>query len=59
MIFALATMDPTLAGILTLVGVVLFVVAAILARPSVPVMLIAAGLAFVWFVVMWNWFAAS
>ena len=59
MILALSAMDPTVQGILFLVAVVLFVIAAIFARPSPPVMLIAAGLAFATFVFMWNAFAAT
>ncbi len=59
MIVALSTMDPTVAGILTLVAVVCFVIAAVLARPAIWACLVATGLAFAWFVVMWNWFAAS
>jgi hypothetical protein len=56
---ALSTMSPTVQGILYLVGVVLFVVAAALARPSPPIAAIAAGLAFTVFVWMWNAFAAA
>lgn len=56
---AISTMDPTVQGILFLVAVVLFVVAAVLARPAIWACLVAAGLAFATFVFMWNAFAAS
>lgn len=46
-------------GILFLVAVVLFVIAAVLARPAVWACLVAGGLAFACFVFMWNAFAAS
>lgn len=59
MLLALSAMDPTVQGILFLVAVVLFVVAAIIARPSLAVCLIAAGLAFAAFVWMWGAFAAA
>lgn len=59
MILALSTMDPTVQGIFFLVAVVLFVVAAVLARPAFWACLVAAGLAFATFVFMWNAFAAS
>jgi len=50
-------MDPTVQGIFFLVAVVLFVVAAIFARPAVWACCVAAGLAFASFVFMWNAFA--
>lgn len=57
---ALNQMDPTIQGILFLVAVVLFVIAAFsYAIPAVKVNLIALGLAFFAFVFMWNAFAAS
>jgi hypothetical protein len=59
MITAISAMDPTVAGILFLVAVVLFVVAAIIARPAFWACLVAAGLAFVSFVWMWDRFAAA
>lgn len=59
MTFALAALDPTLQGIFFLVAVVLFVVAAVIARPTFWATLIAAGLAFTVFVWMWNAFALS
>jgi hypothetical protein len=52
-------MDPTLQGIFFLVAVVVFVVAAVLARPAIWACLVAAGLAFFAFVFMWNAFAFS
>lgn len=58
-ILAISTMDPTVQGILYLVAVVLFVVAAVVARPTVWACLVAAGLAFVASVFMWNAFALS
>lgn len=59
MILALSSMDPTVAGILFLVATVLFVVAAVLARPALWACLVAAGLAFCAFVWMWDRFALS
>lgn len=59
MILAMSTLDPTVQGILFLVAVVLFVIAAILARPALWACLVAGGLAFATFVFMWNAFAAS
>lgn len=59
MILAISQMDPTVQGILFLVAVVLFVVAAVFARPAVWACLVAAGLAFAFFVFCWNAFAAS
>jgi hypothetical protein len=59
MILALSSMDPTVQGIFFLVAVVLFVVAAIFARPAIWACLVAAGLAFFAFVFMWNAFAAA
>ncbi len=59
MLLALSQMDPTVQGILFLVAVVLFVIAAVLARPAAWACLVAAGLAFATFVFMWNAFAAS
>lgn len=58
-LLALSQMDPTMQGILFLVAVVLFVIAAVLARPAVWACLVAGGLAFACFVFMWNAFAAS
>ena len=54
-----ATMDPTVQGILYLIAVVLFVIAAVAARLTIPMALVAAGLAFTVFVWMWNAFALS
>jgi len=51
---ALSAMDPLVAGILFLIAVVLFVVAAVAARASLWACLIAAGLAFLTFVFMWD-----
>ena len=56
---AVSAMDPTVQGIFFLVAVVLFVVAAVLARPAVWACLVAAGLAFACFVFMWNAFALA
>ena len=53
-------LDPIVAGILFLIGVVLFVVAAFPDEPFPNrVRLIAAGLAFCAFVPCWNSFAAA
>ena len=54
---AFSQMDPTVQGILFLIAVVLFVLAAVgvVGRWN----LVAAGLAFAFFVFMWNAFAAS
>lgn len=59
MILALSAMDPTVQGIFFLVAVVLFVIAAVIARPAFWACLVAAGLAFFSFVFMWNAFAAA
>jgi hypothetical protein len=61
MIFALSQMDPTVRGILFLVAVVLFVVAAVVAHSAGAfwATLVAAGLAFASFVWMWDAFSAS
>lgn len=59
MILALDQMDPTVQGILFLVAVVFFLIAAYLYRPVLPAMLGAAGLAAAFFVFMWNAFAQS
>lgn len=59
MILAISTMSNTVQGIMFLVAVVLFVVAAVLARPAIWACLVAAGLAFFAFVFMWNAFALS
>jgi hypothetical protein len=59
MTLAISTMDPTVQGILFLIAVVLFVVAAVLARPAIWACLVAAGLAFFAFVFCWNAFALS
>ncbi len=52
-------MDPTVAGMLFLVAVVLFVVAAVVARPAWWACFVAAGLAFGFFVFMWDRFALA
>lgn len=57
MILALSHMDPVVMGILFLVAVVCFVLAALLAVERVN--LIAVGLAFTVFVFMWQAFASS
>lgn len=59
MLAALSQMDPTVQGILFLVAVVLFVIAAVYFRPLAWHTLVAIGLAFGFFVFMWNAFAAS
>ena len=58
---AIGTMDPTVAGILFLIAVVLFVVAGILAYATKAfwATLVAFGLAFAFFVFMWDRFALS
>jgi hypothetical protein len=56
---ALTAMDPTVAGIFFLIAVVVFVVAAALARPAIWACLVALGLAFVAFVFMWDRFALA
>lgn len=56
---ALSAMDPTVAGILFLVAVVVFLVAALLARPALWACLIGVGLGCCAFVWMWNSLAAS
>lgn len=58
MFLAISTMDPTLMGVIFLVAVVLFVLAAVGVAAG-RVSLIAAGLALVTFVAMWNAFAAA
>ncbi len=58
MILALDTLDPTVQGILFLVAVILFVIAAIISRAELG-WLVPAGLAFFSFVFMWQAFAAS
>ena len=57
----LATMDPTVQGILFLVAVVLFVIATLVAyrADALWASLVAGGLAFAFFVFMWNSFALS
>jgi hypothetical protein len=52
-------MDPTLQGIFFLVAVIVFVVAAILARPALWACLVAVGLAAFVVPFMWNAFAQS
>lgn len=59
MLFAISTMDPTVQGILFLVAVVLFAIAALIARPTFWACLVALGLAFGFFVFAWNALAAS
>lgn len=59
MILALEAMDPVVQGIFFLVAVVVFVIAAIIARPMFWACLVATGLAFATFVFMWNAFAAA
>lgn len=57
MTLALSTLDPTVAGILFLIAVVLFVLAAV--GITARLNLIALGLAFCAFVWMWDSFALS
>ena len=57
MILALSAMDPTVMGIFFLIAVVVFVIAAVLARPAFWACLVAVGLACCAFVWMWNAFA--
>ena len=57
MILALEAMDPVVAGIFFLVAVVLFVLAAF--NVAFRLNLIALGLAFGFFVFMWDRFAAA
>lgn len=60
MTLAVNAMDPTVQGILFLVAVILFVIAAaIAARPGGLGWLVPAGLACATFVFCWNAFAAS
>lgn len=59
MILALDQMDPTVQGILFLVAVVIFAVAALASERVRHVNLVAAGLAVFSFVFMWNAFAAA
>lgn len=54
---AVSTMDPTVQGILFLIAIVLFCVAAFVVVDRIN--LIALGLAFFAFVFMWNAFAAA
>ncbi len=56
---ALDSLDPTVAGILFLVAVVVFVVAAVLARPTLWACLVALGLAACAFVWCWDRFALA
>lgn len=56
---AIAAMDPTVQGILFLVAVILFVIAAVITFREGFAWLVPAGLAFATFVFMWNAFAAS
>lgn len=59
MMLAITALSPTAQGILFLIAVILFAVAAVLAHPSVPLSLVAAGLAFFAVVFCWNAFALS
>ncbi len=59
MILGLQAMDPTVAGIFFLVAVVVFVIAALLARPALWAVLVGVGLACCAFVWMWDSFAAG
>jgi hypothetical protein len=59
MMLALSTLSPTAQGILFLIAVVLFAVAAVAAHPSWPMSLVAGGLAFFAVVFCWNAFALS
>jgi hypothetical protein len=59
MMLAISSMDPTVQGIFFLIAVVLFVIAAVLARPAFWACLVAAGLAFATFVFCWNAFALA
>jgi len=59
MLLALSAMDPTVQGILFLVAVILFVVAAVVTARESLAWLIPAGLAFFAFVFMWQAFASS
>jgi hypothetical protein len=52
-------MDPTVAGIFFLIAVVVFVIAAVLARPTLWATLVAIGLACCAFVWCWDRFALS
>lgn len=56
---AVSAMDPTVQGIFFLVAVIVFIIAAIIARPAFWACLVAVGLAFFSFVFMWNAFAAA
>ena len=59
MTLALSAMDPTVAGIFFLIAVVVFVIAAVLARPALWACLVAVGLACCAFVWCWQQFAAA
>ncbi len=54
---ALAQLDPTVAGIFFLIAVVVFVIAAVLARPALWACLVGIGLACCAFVWMYDSFA--
>jgi len=56
--FAVATMDPTVQGIIFLIAVVFFALGAVSILPG-KTNAVAAGLACFAFVFMWNAFAAS
>lgn len=58
MVLALETMDPVVQGIFFLIAVILFVLAAVNIGWG-KVNLVAAGLAFAFFVFCWNAFAAA
>lgn len=59
MILALDQLDPTVAGIFFLIAVVVFVIAAVLARPALWAVLVGVGLACCAFVWMWDRFAVA
>ena len=57
--FAISTMDPALQGVFFLIAVIVFIIAAVLARPALWACLVAIGLASATIVFCWNAFALS
>jgi hypothetical protein len=52
-------MDPALQGVFFLIAVIVFIIAAVLARPALWACLVAIGLASATIVFCWNAFALS
>lgn len=56
---ALTAMDPTVAGLFFLIATIVFVIAAVLARPALWACLVGVGLACCALVWAWNAFASA